>query len=64
VLPDVGPRTVLQRAETLTDLGDTYEAVGDLETARRAWRDAVAIFEDLGLSAYAGDLHARLTPDS
>ena len=64
VLPDVGPRTVLQRAETLTDLGDTYEAVGDLGAARQAWRHALQIFEDLGLPAYAGDLLARLTPDS
>jgi DNA-binding SARP family transcriptional activator/tetratricopeptide (TPR) repeat protein len=61
-LPDVGPRTVFQRAETLTELGDTHEAVGDLEAARQAWHDALQIFEDLRLSAYAEDLHARLNP--
>ena len=64
VLPDVGPRTVLQRAETLTDLGDTHEAVGDLEAARQAWQEALQIFEDLRLPGYAGDLRARLNPDS
>ena len=64
VLPDVGPRTVLQRAEALTDLGDTHEAVGDLEAARQAWQDALQIFEDLRLPTYAEDLHARLSPGS
>jgi DNA-binding SARP family transcriptional activator/tetratricopeptide (TPR) repeat protein len=62
VLPDVGPRTVFQRAETLTELGDTHEAVGDLEAARQAWHDALQIFENLRLPAYAEDLHARLNP--
>jgi tetratricopeptide (TPR) repeat protein len=64
VLPDVGPQTVIQRAEALTNLGDIHEAVGDLAAARRAWQDALQIFEDLHLPGYAEDLHARLTPDS
>ena len=62
VLPDVGPRTALQRAETLTDLGDTLETVGDLPAARRAWRDALRIFGELHLPAYAKELRARLDP--
>ena len=60
VLPEVGPQTVLQRAETLTGLGDIYEAVGNLQAARRAWQDALRIFEGLHLPAYASELHARL----
>jgi len=63
VLPDVGPQTVLQRAETLTDLGDIHEAVGNLQAARQAWQDALRIFEDLHLPGYAEELQARLNPD-
>lgn len=59
VLPDVGPRSVLQRAETLTDLGDIHDAMGYLAAARRAWRDALQIFDDLHLPAYAEELRAR-----
>jgi DNA-binding SARP family transcriptional activator len=47
VLPGVGPRSVLPRANLLTELGDTYEATGDSHAARQAWRDALHIFEDL-----------------
>jgi DNA-binding SARP family transcriptional activator/tetratricopeptide (TPR) repeat protein len=62
VLPEVGPQTVLQRAETLTVLGDIHEAVGDLQAARQAWQGALRIFEDLHLPAYASGLRARLNP--
>ena len=62
VLPAIGPQTVLQRAETLTGLGDIHEAVGNLQAAHQAWQDALRIFEDLHLPAYAGELRARLNP--
>jgi DNA-binding SARP family transcriptional activator len=64
LLPDIGPQTVLQRAETLTELGDIHEAVGDVQAARRAWQDALQIFEDLHLPTYAAGLRARLNPGS
>jgi tetratricopeptide (TPR) repeat protein len=34
-------------ADTLTYLGDTRHAAGDLPQARQAWQQALAIFEDL-----------------
>jgi DNA-binding SARP family transcriptional activator/tetratricopeptide (TPR) repeat protein len=64
LLSAAGSHTGLQQAETLTELGDTYEAVGDLQAARRAWQGALQIFEDLNLPAYAGELQARLNPGS
>jgi tetratricopeptide (TPR) repeat protein len=63
-LSDVGSQTVVQRAETLRELGDAYEAAGDQQAARRAWQDALRIFEDLHLPAYAQELRARLNPGS
>jgi hypothetical protein len=52
---------VLPRAKILTDLGDAYEDVGDLQAAQRAWRDALQIFEDLG-HPDAGYARAKLEP--
>jgi tetratricopeptide (TPR) repeat protein len=60
VLREVGPQTVLQRAEILADLGDAHEAVGSHQAAHQAWREALDIFEDLHLHIYAKDLRARL----
>jgi tetratricopeptide (TPR) repeat protein len=34
-------------AGTLARLGDTYQAAGDLDTARTLWRQALAQFDDL-----------------
>jgi DNA-binding SARP family transcriptional activator/tetratricopeptide (TPR) repeat protein len=34
-------------SRVLTDLGDVFHAAGDLPAARRAWRDALAILNDL-----------------
>ena len=36
-----------EQADTLTRLGDTHHAAGDLDAARDAWEQAQAIFEDL-----------------
>jgi len=54
------PDRTAARAEYLTDLGDNYEAVGDLDNARRTWRDALQIFDDLH-HPQAEDLRARLS---
>jgi DNA-binding SARP family transcriptional activator/tetratricopeptide (TPR) repeat protein len=35
------------KADTLTRLGDTYQAAGQTEAAREAWRQALDILEDL-----------------
>jgi class 3 adenylate cyclase/tetratricopeptide (TPR) repeat protein len=53
------PDRTATRAQYLTDLGDNYEAVGDLQNARQAWRDALQIFDDLR-HPDADDLRARL----
>ena len=34
-------------AETLVNLGDVYESAGDLVQARRAWLQALRIFEEI-----------------
>ena len=34
-------------AETLGHLGDAHQAAGDLGEARTAWKDALAILDDL-----------------
>jgi tetratricopeptide (TPR) repeat protein len=34
-------------AETLTHLGDTRQAAGELAQARQAWQQALAILEDI-----------------
>ena len=35
-------------AEVLANLGDTWQAAGDVHNAQLAWRDALAIFDELG----------------
>ena len=57
------PDRTAGRAQYLTDLGDNYEAVGDLHNARQAWLDALQIFDDLH-HPDADDLRARLDQDS
>jgi tetratricopeptide (TPR) repeat protein len=46
-LPDVGPRSVLPRAEILAKLGDAYDAAGDRRAAAQAWRGALRIYDSL-----------------
>jgi tetratricopeptide (TPR) repeat protein len=38
---------LFQEADTLTRLGDTHHAAGELAQAREAWQQALAILEDL-----------------
>lgn len=45
IFRDSGDR--FDEADTLTRLGDSRHAAGDLPQAREAWRDALAIFGDL-----------------
>jgi len=47
-------------AGTLDSLGDTHFAVGDLESAARAWQDAAAILDELSLPE-AAELRAKLS---
>ncbi len=47
-------------AGTLDSLGDTYLAADDPESAAKAWRDGVAILDELGLPEAAG-LRAKLS---
>ena len=42
---DTGDR--FGEADTLTHLGDTYQAAGDPGAADRSWRDALAILDAL-----------------
>lgn len=42
---EVGDR--FSEAETLTNLGDTRHAAGELAQARQAWQQALAILNDL-----------------
>ncbi len=56
VLPDVGPQSALMPADILTELGDAYEAAGDRQAARQAWRDALQILDDL---RHPGAAHIR-----
>jgi DNA-binding SARP family transcriptional activator len=46
-------------ADTLTHLGDAQRAAGEAESARRTWRRALAILDDLEHPG-AGDVRARL----
>jgi tetratricopeptide (TPR) repeat protein len=45
IIREFGDR--FSEAETLTHLGDTRHAAGDLRRAREAWQQALPIFEDL-----------------
>jgi DNA-binding SARP family transcriptional activator/tetratricopeptide (TPR) repeat protein len=47
-------------AGTLDSLGDTYLAADDLESAAKAWRDAVAILDELDLPE-AAELRTKLS---
>jgi class 3 adenylate cyclase/tetratricopeptide (TPR) repeat protein len=57
------PDRTAARAQYLTDLGDNYQAVGDLDNARRTWQDALQIFDDLH-HPHAEGLRARLGQDN
>lgn len=46
-------------ADTLTHLGDTYQACGRASDASAAWREALALLDDLGHS-HAADVRLRL----
>jgi hypothetical protein len=39
---------------TLSHLGDTYHATGNLDTARNAWYEALDILDRLGVTLGAG----------
>jgi len=54
-----GLRTGYYLTTMLVHLGDAYHAAGDLEHARQAWQDALAILEDLNHSD-ASQVRARL----
>jgi predicted negative regulator of RcsB-dependent stress response len=51
-----------RKAQTLTDAGDAYHAVGDLAAARQTWAQALAILDDLH-HPDADTIRAKLTPD-
>jgi tetratricopeptide (TPR) repeat protein len=59
VEPEGGPASFGARAEYLGELGETYLAAGDLESARGAWQQALECYEALSHPA-AGILRARL----
>ena len=40
IVPAIGPASHGVRAETLAELGETYQATGDWRSARQAWRQA------------------------
>jgi tetratricopeptide (TPR) repeat protein len=48
-----------QQAVTLAGLGDAWHSSGDLDAARGAWREALAILDDLGHHD-AAQLRAKL----
>lgn len=54
---EVGERFLA--AETLTHLGDVHQLAGDLDGARRAWREALTILDQLG-HANAAQVRAKL----
>jgi tetratricopeptide (TPR) repeat protein len=45
--PVSGPASHGVRAECLAELGETYQAAGDLTSARRAWQEALELYESL-----------------
>ena len=55
----VGPASHGPRAECLAELGETYQAAGDLRSARQAWEQAWELYEGLHHPA-AGQMRARL----
>jgi tetratricopeptide (TPR) repeat protein len=59
ILPASGPASHGVRAETLAELGETYQAAGDWQSARRAWQQALELYESLHHPA-ADQMRARL----
>jgi len=59
LVPDAGPSSQGPRAELLAELGETYQAAGDLPSARSAFQQAMECYESLHHPA-AGQLRARL----
>jgi len=57
--PEGGPASHGARAEYLAELGETYQAKGDTQSARGAWRQALASYEALAHPA-AELMRARL----
>lgn len=57
IFRELGSR--LDEAETLTRLGDTHDASGDLPQARQAWQQAVDILDKLDQSL-ADKVRAKL----
>jgi tetratricopeptide (TPR) repeat protein len=49
-----------EQSQTLTSLGDTYQAVSQPREAEKAWRQALAILDDLGHPG-ARNVRARLS---
>ena len=59
ILRDLGDR--LDEADTLSRLGDVLHGSGDTEAARRAWLDALRIYDEID-HPDAGELRAKLQP--
>ena len=57
IFRELGDR--IEEARTLSNLGDTHQAAGQLAAARQAWRQALAIFDDLD-DADADTVRAKL----
>ena len=57
--PASGPASHGVRAETLAELGETHQAAGDWQSARKAWEQAVEMYESLHHPA-AGQMRDRL----
>jgi tetratricopeptide (TPR) repeat protein len=52
IQPEVRDR--YKQPMTLSHLGDTYHATGNLDTARNAWYEALDILDRLGVTLGAG----------
>ncbi|HMD93843.1 MAG TPA: tetratricopeptide repeat protein [Trebonia sp.] len=59
IVPVSGPASQGVRAETLAELGETYQAAGDPRSARQAWQQALELYESLHHPA-ADQMRARL----
>jgi DNA-binding SARP family transcriptional activator/Tfp pilus assembly protein PilF len=59
ILRDLGDR--LDEADTLSRLGDVLHGSGDTEAARRAWLDALHIYDEID-HPNAGEIRAKLQP--